>query len=445
MGTVGSNPTPSAQAHDASLTVVRDVEGRISMFSSIFSEALETSPRNPARLSHPLVMLASMDTETRDLRTGLEKWARNYEPRLLDGPAAARELRRVARMKAICASVETRLARRVEETNAWQRGGHRSAAHFVARETGTSIHQAVVTLQTGAHLEELPAVADAFAAGRVSQSQVSEIAPAAAVAPEEERSLVALAEGDRNQAVLRERCRRVKADGTDALAQHNAVHAARALRTWTDAGGTWHLHANGTPTDGARVMARLNPETETVFAEARGSRKPEEREAIDAYRFDALVRIAEQEGDARARAKAHLFVNVDAEKLIHGDASRGVCEIKGVGPVPVATARELMGDALLTILVKKGVDVSTIAHDGTKAMPMAIRRAVLARDPECVVDICSAPTSDVHHAKWRSDGGEHSVHNCHGVCKWCHFLVHYRGYTLEPNGDGTYHLRAPPD
>jgi hypothetical protein len=138
-------------------------------------------------------------------------------------------------------------------------------------------------------------------------------------------------------------------------------------------------------------------------------------------------------------------VNVDAEKLVDGDETEGVCEIKGVGPVPVATARELMGDALLTILVKKGVDVTSIAHDGSKTLPASVRRAVLARDPECVVDICSAPTSDVHHRKWRSDGGEHSVHNCHGLCKWCHYLVHYHGYTLEPNGDGTYHLRAPPD
>src|SRR5574341_1077362 len=148
-------------------------------------------------------MVAVMDTETRDLRTALEKWARNVEPRLLDGPAAVRELRRVARMEAICASVETRLARRVEETNAWQRGGHRSAAHFVARETGTSVRQAVVTLQTGAHLEELPAVADAFASGRVTQTQVTEIAPAASVAPEHEAALIGVAE-ERNQAALRD-------------------------------------------------------------------------------------------------------------------------------------------------------------------------------------------------------------------------------------------------
>ncbi len=385
-----------------------------------------------------------MDLETRDLRTALEKWARNVEPRLLDGPAAARQLRRVARMKAIVASVETRLAIRVEETNAWQRGGHRSAAHFVAQETGTSIHQAVVTLQTGAHLEALPTVSDAFACGRVTQAQVAEIAPAAAASPDHQGELVAVAEDARNHSALRDRCRRVKADATDALAQHNAVHTARAVRTWTDSGGTWHLHANGTPSDGSRIMARLNPETEAVFAEARANRKPEERESLDAYRFDALVRVAESCGDERARAKAHVFVNVDAAKLTAGDAAAGVCEIKGIGPVPVATAHQLMGDALLTILVKKGVDVTTIAHDGTKTMPIAVRRAVLARDQECVVDVCSAPTREVHHDEWRSRGGKHSIHNCHGLCGWCHDLVHYHGYTLEPNGDGTYQLRAPP-
>jgi hypothetical protein len=272
-----------------------------------------------------------MDVEARDLRDALEKWARDVEPRLLDGPGAARQLRQVARMEAICASVKLRLARRVEETNAWQRGGHRSAAHFVARETGTSVHQAVVTLRTAQHLEELPGATDAFSSGRVSQAQVTEIAPAAAVAPEREGELIGLAQ-ERNQAALRERCRRVTAAAGDELARHRRVHAERALRTWTDSGGTWHLHANGTTTAGARIMARLNAETEAVFAEAR---RAEVRESFDSYRFDALVRVAESAGDERTPARVHLFVNVDAERLTGGDAATGVCEIKGVGPVPL--------------------------------------------------------------------------------------------------------------
>jgi len=77
-------------------------------------------------------------------------------------------------------------------------------------------------------------------------------------------------------------------------------------------------------------------------------------------------------------------------------------------------------------------------------MPTSLRRAVLARDQECVVDTCSAPAVHVHHVEWRSNGGKHSITNCRGLCSWCHGLVHYHGYTLEPNGDGTFHLRAPP-
>jgi len=81
-------------------------------------------------------------TATAELCTAIEKWARDFEPRLLDGTGAQRALRKVARMKAMCAAVEAGLARRVAETNAWQRGGHKSPAHSVAASTGTSIGEA---------------------------------------------------------------------------------------------------------------------------------------------------------------------------------------------------------------------------------------------------------------------------------------------------------------
>jgi hypothetical protein len=140
-----------------------------------------------------------------------------------------------------------------------------------------------------------------------------------------------------------------------------------------------------------------------------------------------------------------VYVNVDADRLTGTSTTPGGrCEIKGVGPVPVETARAYLGDALLTILVKKGVDVTTIAHDGTKTMPASVRRAVLARDQHCVIASCSAPATQIHHLDWRSRGGRHSIQNCRGVCAWCHDLIHYHHHTLEPNHDGTYNLRAPP-
>jgi 5-methylcytosine-specific restriction endonuclease McrA len=146
----------------------------------------------------------------------------------------------------------------------------------------------------------------------------------------------------------------------------------------------------------------------------------------------------------RTPPTAHVYVNVDADKLADDDAPGARCEIKGVGPVPVDVARAYLDEAILTILVKKGIDVTTVAHDGTKAMPAAVRRAVLARDQECVVDTCGAAATQVHHVKYRSRGGCHSVENCRGVCDWCHHLIHYDRYQLTPNDDATYQLRAPP-
>ena len=200
------------------------------------------------------------------------------------------------------------------------------------------------------------------------------------------------------------------------------------------------------PSDGSRIMARLNPETEAVFAEARANRKPEERESIDAYRFDALVRVAERTRRRAAPGPRRTSSSTSTPPSSPAATPpQGVCEIKGVGPVPVATARELMGDALLTILVKKGVDVTTIAHDGSKTMPIAVRRAVLARDPRVRRRRLLRPHQ---RGPPRTNGDQTAastpIHNCRGLCGWCHDLVHYHGYTLEPNGDGTYHLRAPP-
>ena len=378
--------------------------------------------------------------ETRELRTTLEKWARSYEPRLFDGASAKRQLRDVARMEAICASVKARLARRVAESNAWQHGGHKSAAHAVAATTGTSVGEAARVLQTAERLEELGDTADAFASGKVTQAQVHEIASAAIEAPECERELISTAR-DRNHAQLRDQAARVRAAGRDARERERRAREQRSLHTYTDGEGVWHLHAKGAPSDGARIEARLRAETEIVFAEAC---KAGVRDPHDAYAFDALVRIAETTaGGETAPAPAHLFINVDADQLV-SDEPGARCDIKGIGPVPVEHARRRFGDAILTILVKKGVDLATIAHDGTKSMPIAVRRAVLARDQECVVDTCSAPTTQVHHCDWRSRGGEHSIHNCRGVCHWCHKLVHYQGYELNPNDDGTYSLRAPP-
>ena len=87
------------------------------------------------------------------------------------------------------------------------------------------------------------------------------------------------------------------------------------------------------------VLRALEPLTKARFDEAR---KADEREPYDAYRFDALVTLAEQ-GGGGAAAPPVARVRVDLPALLAGRTSPGeVCEIPGVGPVPVAHAREVL-------------------------------------------------------------------------------------------------------
>ena len=170
---------------------------------------------------------AGMDVETRDLRTALEKWARNVEPRLLDGAGAARQLRQVGadeghRRLGRDASGspgggDQRLAaRRPQDARAFRgppdRDQHPPGGRDLADRGAARV---------------APATADAFATGRVTQAQVAEIAPAAVVAPEAETELLGLA-ADRNHAGLRDEARRISAAAADALERHRRAHAARA-------------------------------------------------------------------------------------------------------------------------------------------------------------------------------------------------------------------------
>ncbi|MBV8951771.1 MAG: DUF222 domain-containing protein [Actinobacteria bacterium] len=77
----------------------------------------------------------------------------------------------------------TLLARRVEETRAWERAGHRNAAEFVAQRSGSSVGAARTQLAVSKQLEQLPAVADAVRNGQLSTTQAELVADGAPRTP----------------------------------------------------------------------------------------------------------------------------------------------------------------------------------------------------------------------------------------------------------------------
>src|SRR6202030_797862 len=59
------------------------------------------------------------------------------------------------------------------------------------------------------------------------------------------------------------------------------------------------------------------------------------------------------------------LIRVDYESLVRGAVEgEETCEIAGVGPIPVRIARALLGDAILKLVITKGVDVINVTHLG---------------------------------------------------------------------------------
>ena len=98
------------------------------------------------------------------------------QPGCFSGPDALALLTVFTAIERLGAAGRTLMAKRVEESNVWRQSGDRSAAHFIAHKTGTSVGRAQATLETAERLATLPATADAFRAGTLSEVQAEAVA-----------------------------------------------------------------------------------------------------------------------------------------------------------------------------------------------------------------------------------------------------------------------------
>jgi hypothetical protein len=411
-----------------------------------------------------------------------------FEPELMSGSDAAQVLEAFAELEKLAAAGKLLAARRVESSNIWRKTGHRSAAAHVAEATGTGLGPAITALEAARQLGSLPATDEAMRDGRLSESQIKEIAGAAAVQPDAEQELVDAA-GKQPMSVLKLRCRRVKATGPDQAATYRAIHKGRYLRNWTDADGAMRFDARLTPDEGARLAAAVKDETDRLVGETRRAGVDEPRKALA---VDALVRLAcgggrsgaapgsvpgsghshrapgsgadsdtgsdtDADADANTAPKTPgssepapsgpttmVHVRVDHAALLRGHLEGGeICEIPGVGPIPVEVARRLAVDSILSVLVTDGVDVTVVAHAG-RTIPASVRRALLERDQTCAVPGCDIREAlEIDHIHPVAEGGLTTLSNLVRLCHWHHYLKTHQRHRIERSG--TEWLWIPPD
>ncbi len=410
------------------------------------------------------------------LADGLRAAVAELDPERLSGSDAARLLEAFAEVERLASAGRLLSARRVESSNVWRRSGHRSAAAHVAEATGTGIGPALTALETARHLGSLPATDEAVRQGRLSETQVKEIAGAAILRPEAEQALVDAA-GQQPLSVLKLRCKRVRAAGQDPRTSYEAVRRSRYFRNWIEDSGAVRFDARLTPDEGARLLASVEAETNRLVAAARRAGVEEPRKALAA---DALVGLAcgrsgrgpgrspdgtadprptrrelagatdggpvrrgrtgrtggTSEPSERSEPSSVIHVRVDHAALVRGRVEGNeLCEIPGVGPIPVEVARRLAVDSFLNVLVTDGVDVTTVARSG-RTIPVALRRALEERDPECVVPGCDTRERlEIDHLVPFADGGEVSLANLARLCHWHHYLKTHHGHRLQRDVD----------
>jgi Domain of unknown function (DUF222) len=323
--------------------------------------------------------------QARNAVDALKATAGALDPACVDGRDAAQLFEVVSEGERVCGATKALLARRVEETRVWREGGYHSAAHWVADTTGETVGAAARTLETARALDQLPETDAAFRAGRLSATQAVEITNAAGADPSAESGLLEAAATSVKG--LRDECRQVRAGAEeDDRAWGRRLHESRRAHKWTDPDGAYCVSARMAPDAGARFDAAWEAHTDRIFREARQAGC---RETRAAYAADALVALAT---DGPCKPVAFQLVS-DNAAIERGHTESGErCEIAGIGPVPVTTARALLADSRVTVMVRDGDDITAVSSPKrtipTKLRPGHSRRAIRP------VASSAAPTTD---------------------------------------------------
>jgi hypothetical protein len=335
------------------------------------------------------------------------------------------------------------IAARSVDSERWKAAGFRSAAAWMAAKAGVPVGPAIAAMETLRLLDDLPGTAAAFREGRLSLAQVSEIAHVASEWPATEQRLLDAA-GVMSLAELREECRRVKAAAvTDEDDRYRRLRQGRYLRSWADRDGAVRISARLTPDEGGPLLAEIDRRCADMESDARAGGW---YEGHDAHRADALVDMARTspgaDGTAGPEATVHVFVDYDA--LVRGHTiEEEHCEIPGLGAIPVSVARRMAGDAVLKVIVTKGVEITAVAHAG-RTIPAHLRTALECRDPVCIVPGCDIRRGlQIDHRGPWAETRRTSLDNTARLCRWHHYQKSHCGYTYR-GGPGTWEW-IPPD
>jgi hypothetical protein len=317
----------------------------------------------------------------------LQSTVRTLVPGALLGEEAMALAKDLGEIEKVVASGLALLSPRVIETGAFAKEGHASAPEWLGSLTGTSSGVAKGRLAAASRAVVVPELTEALRAGSLSGPELSVVAKAQAADPGSVGPLLDLVgEGASHHELV------ASAEASTAAARSREDEQVRAARIHTLRRCSVHQAEGG----GIRgeffcseaAWAKVGPRLEAAAKARWRAAGAGSSDSFGAHRLDALLDLLGHSGSADVCARPEVLVMVDAQALRRGTTSSGeICEIDGIGPVPVETAIALLGEGSLRYLVKEGKDIRCVTS-ASREQARRTHAAIVARDRVCVVPGC---------------------------------------------------------
>jgi hypothetical protein len=326
-------------------------------------------------------------------------------------------LGRFLQIKQAVAATELHLLDSARRRRSHVRHGFRDTAAWVASLAGErpgAVRRDVVLAE---QVAAAPVVASAVAAGAVSKAQAGVLVGAAELPAEVQERLVERAE----RLSVRELGQAVREAQYDHGLTPPAARPNLELRK-TDGGGVIEGNLD---TLGFEIV-------ETAVQAAAEQMGLPTDVPIGERRAAALVAIARhfleraESPVTKRTGLAHILGIVRYETLVATEG--GSATLASGAVISGEVARMLACDAGISRIITRGESEILDAGRATRTIPVAIAKAVIARDRHCTHPGCHAPPSmcEIHHDQHWAHGGETSVENCKLLCWFHHQLEHQR-------------------
>ena len=318
----------------------------------------------------------------------------------------------------------------IDEQRAFSVDGSRDAADWSANNLGISRKAANDRLRLGRDLAKLPNLQQAAASGELTADQAHPAVELAKVAGTDT--------GWATQAphlpvgVLTRHAAKSRRPGA---ADRRAAHVARHFHTWIE--GLEMRFRGSLPTDeGARLLTAVeraiperDPHTDTGAT-------PDQRRADGLAALAAANLAADSDPD---RATVVAIVELAA---ICDDDPTATAELETSQPLATETARRLLCDARIQIVVQDRTGVAVGVGTTARVVTPAMRRVLMRRDGGCRFGQCTNTRHlHAHHiTPWPSPT---QTGNLALLCWHHHHTIHEGGWTLTGDPNHALHATNP--